>query len=210
MSEELSVTVANISIASAQGNGLQQHRNACLAADRRLLSMKFVGMDCQLLRAPRTSTDLKPTTPPGDDAVRRPRRQVVAYALSSALSARCSTSLRSGCSRVSEWILLAGDAAFFGDGSAVRFQSPLESPCLPRRQLSKLPLTYVIFLRIGPRLGCARGRNRSLRHLSPIAAKIFSIPPRRTALVGFVANRYLRLVSASKTTFERFANRVRT
>ena len=111
--------------------------------------------------------------------------------------------------RLGVWIPLAVTLAFFGATAAqFVFNRRWSFRAYHRPAIVQAPVyaivTFVNWLLALVLVEAGIG----LLHLSPIAAKIFSIPP--TALVGFVANRYLTFGIGVQATFERFANRVRT
>ncbi|MGA8535560.1 MAG: GtrA family protein [Candidatus Tumulicola sp.] len=143
-----------------------------------------------------------------NDAPREVVRQLTAYAVVGVIGTVLDVALFWVLVRLGVWIPLAVTLAFFG-ATAAQFvlNRHWSFRASHRPAIVQVPIYAIVtFVNLLLTLALVEA-GIGLLHLSPIAAKVFSIPP--TALVGFVANRYLTFGIGVRATFERLANHVR-
>jgi putative flippase GtrA len=131
-----------------------------------------------------------PTAPPVTRISRELVRQVVAYGIVGVFGTLLDLGLFSALVRLGAYIPLAVTLAFFG-ATAAQFalNRQWSFRAYHRPAIVQAPIYAIVtFVNWLLALALVEIGIRYL-HLSPIAAKAVSIPP--TALIGFVANRYL-------------------
>ena len=132
----------------------------------------------------------KPTAPPVTRTSREFMRQIVAYGIVGVFGTLLDVGLFSALVRLGAWVPLAVTLAFFG-ATAAQFvlNRQWSFRAFHRPAIAQAPVYAIVtFVNWLLALVLVEAGIQAL-HLSPIGAKAFSILP--TALLGFVANRYL-------------------